>query len=128
MSLKNAISLTGAFGQALILLGLGTLAVAPTAALANTNTVTITMTTVYMGSTRTGALIQISPAYPGMNGCTYATGDQIFIDFAAQVTPGGRDLYATVLAAYLAGRQVSFGTQGCTSEGFPIAYGVNVLP
>ncbi len=99
-------------------------------ALANTNAVTVEMTTVYMGSTYPGALVKISPAYPaGLGGCSYTTGDYVFIDFAAQVTPSGRDLYASVVAAFMAGRQVSFGTSGCSSDGaYPRAYGVNLLP
>jgi len=70
------------------------------------NNVTVIETTIYMGSTRTGALVKFSPASPGLEGCSYAGGNYVFIDYAAQVTPSGRDLYATVLAAYLAGRTI----------------------
>ena len=91
------------------------------------NNVTVIETTIYMGSTRTGALVKFSPASPGLEGCSYAGGNYVFIDYAAQVTPNGRDLYATVLAAYLAGRTIGIGTSGCTAEGFPIVYGINVF-
>ncbi len=101
----------------------------PASSFADTNSVTIVRTTIYMGSTYTGALITISPAYPGLGGCLNSAGQYVFIDFSAQTAPSGRDLYASVLAAFLAGRTVSFGTTGCSSDGwYPLARAVGVDP
>jgi hypothetical protein len=100
---------------------------------ANTNSVTIVRPSVYMGTAYPGVyqgvLVQISPAYPGLEGCSNAAGQYVFIDFSPQTSPNGRDLYAAVLAAFLAGHTVSFGTHGCTSDGaIPVVYGLNVDP
>jgi hypothetical protein len=105
-------------------------AVTSSVALADTNAVTIETATIYMGSSYPGALVKISPAYPaGLGGCSYTTGNYVFIDFAAQVTPSGRDLYASVVAAFMAGHQVAFGTSGCSSDGaYPRASAINLLP
>lgn len=88
--------------------------------------VTVTQLSIYMGSTATGAYVKFSPATPGLEGCSYAVGDNAWIDFAAQVVPSGRDIYASVLAAHLAGRPIGIGVNGCNASGYPIVYGVNV--
>lgn len=95
-----------------------------------TNTVTITTLTIYMAANTTGALVKFTPANPsGLTGCTYTTGDYVFIDFSATGNPNGRDLYASLLAATMAGKQVDIGTLGCGDGGYyPLAYGVNVYP
>ena len=91
--------------------------------------VTVVLATVYMGSTASGAYIKFSPAKPGFGGCAYSAGDLAWIDFSAQVTPSGRDVYATALAAYLAGHTVGIGVNGCTSSGgYPLVTGINVYP
>ena len=90
--------------------------------------VTVVLATVYMGSTASGAYVKFSPAKPGFGGCTYNTGDLAWIDFSAQVTPNGRDVYATALAAYLAGHTIGIGVNGCSSAGYPLVTGINVYP
>ncbi len=94
------------------------------------NNVNVVLISVYMAASGTGALVKFSPASPsGLSGCTYTTGDMVWIDFTATGAPNGRDLYATVLAASMSGRQIGVGTTGCTSDGyFPVAYGINVWP
>ena len=90
--------------------------------------VTVVELTIYMGTTLPGALVKFSPAAQGLEGCSYSVGDYVFINFAAQTVPSGRDVYASVLAAYMAGRSIGIGTNGCNSSGYPIVYGVNVNP
>jgi len=99
------------------------------ASIADTNSVTVVRTAIYMGSTYPGMLVSISPAYPGLDGCSNTAGQYVFIDFAAQTVPSGRDLYASVLAAYLSGHTVAFGTQGCSSDGsYPVVVAVAINP
>lgn len=88
--------------------------------------VTVTQLSIYMGSTATGAYVKFSPATPGLEGCSYTGGDLAWIDFAAQVVPSGRDVYASVLASHLAGRPIGIGVNGCNASGYPIVYGINV--
>ena len=90
--------------------------------------VTVVLATVYMGSTASGAYVKFSPAKSGFGGCTYSTGDLAWIDFTAPVTPNGRDVYATALAAYLAGHTIGIGVNGCSSGGYPLVTGINVYP
>jgi hypothetical protein len=91
--------------------------------------VTVVLATVYMGSTASGAYVKFSPAKPGFGGCTYTAGDLAWIDFSAQVTPNGRDVYATALAAYLAGHTIGIGVNGCSTGGvYPLVTGINVYP
>ena len=73
-----------------------------------------------------GAYINFSPAQPGLEGCIYATGNELWIDFAQ---PEGKSLYATFLAAVLAGKPVGFGVSGCGDAGqLPLVYRVDVGP
>lgn len=98
-------------------------------AIADTNSVTITGATIYKGTTYPGMLVSISPAYPGLDGCSNAAGQYVFIDFSNQTAPTGRDLYAAVLGAMLAGHTVRFGTVGCSSDGaYAMVTSVSVDP
>lgn len=83
-------------------------------------------TVVYLGSYLNGAYAGFSPAMPGVEGCSYAPGNQVWIDW--QSDPNGKTLYATLLAAYHAGHKVGFAVNGCTSSGLPIVYRVDVSP
>ena len=99
------------------------------ASFADTGSVTVVRTSIYMGSTYPGMLVTISPAYPGLDGCSNTPGQYLFINFAAQTVPSGRDLYASVLAGYLAGHTIAFGTLGCSSDGsYPVVVAVNIDP
>src|SRR5262249_25295863 len=93
-----------------------------------TGWVTVTMITIYRGSVRTGALVQFSSGTPNLEGCSYnpSAGNVAFVDWSTSENPDGKAIYTTLLAAQLAGRQISIGTNGCTSEGFPLVYAVNV--
>ena len=89
------------------------------------NGVTISSVTLYAGTTLPGAIIFFSPAKPGMGGCANASGNAVWIDWSSTVQPDGKALYASLFASYLIGKTVGFGTTGCTSDGYPIVYGVN---
>jgi hypothetical protein len=84
----------------------------------------ITVLSLYRGTVRTGALIQPSVAFTNADNCSNAA--NLFIDFSTTEAPDGKALYATALAALLAGKSVSIGTLGCSSEGYPLVYGINV--
>ena len=114
--------------KTLLIVGLACL-VASHSSFADTNSVTVTELTILPGtSTYPGMLVTISPTYPGLDGCGQP-GQYVFIDFSSQTPPTGRDLYAAVLAAMLAGHTVRFGTIGCTSDGYyPLVKAVSVDP
>lgn len=84
----------------------------------------LAMVTIYRGSERKGALIQPSATFTNNDGCAHP--ENLFIDFSTAETPDGRALYAMALAAQLAGSTVSIGTNGCSTEGFPMVYGINL--
>jgi hypothetical protein len=92
--------------------------------------VTITGLSIYAGSTGSqGAEVSFTPAMPGVEGCTYPAGNVFWIDFASASQPDGKSLYATVLAAYLAGHSLTFGVLGCAESGqLPLVYRVDVGP
>ena len=74
------------------------------------------------GSYATGAYITFTPAIPGLESCSYANGNEVWIDFT---TADGKTMYATFMAAVLAGRAIGFGVSGC-SGGIPLVYRVDV--
>lgn len=112
-----------------LLLGLA-LALTATNASASTQIINVTVTTVtiYKGDSGSQAAeIYFSPAVPGAEGCSYAPGNIVWIDFQSAMQPDGKSLYATVLAAFLAGRTVNFGVAGCADSGLlPNVYRVDV--
>jgi hypothetical protein len=85
---------------------------------------TIKVLTIYRGSVRTGALIEPSMTFTNGDNCSNPI--TLFIDFSTTETPDGKALYALALAAQVAGKSVAIGTQGCSSEGFPVVYGINM--
>jgi len=115
-----------------ILAGLLMLAQVPAHATTQIGSVTVIGASIYMGNVgggATGAYIDITPAQPaGVEGCSgYAGGATLWIDFSAQTAPDGKTLYATVMAAFLAGRSVSFGVSGCGYNGqMPQIYRVDI--
>ena len=100
------------------------------AATTQVSSVTITGLSIYAGSTGSQAAeVIFTPAMPGLEGCTYPAGNVLWIDFASTTPPDGRSLYATVLAAYLAGHTLTFGVGGCALGGqIPVVYRVDVGP
>ena len=107
---------------------------ATVAGAAGTPYVTVYKVTIYQASSGagTGALVMFSPAAPSaLTGCSYTTGDTVWIDFSASGDPTGRDLYAALLAASVAGKQVTLGVLGCSGSasgapGYPMVYGIGV--
>jgi hypothetical protein len=105
----------------------------PTLSRADTQITGIQVVTVglYSGAAGAqGAFVRFQPALPGAEGCPYAAGDQIWIDFSSAVMPDGKALYDTVLQAYLSGNSlytISFGVRGCGNNGqLPLVYRVDV--
>lgn len=92
--------------------------------------VTVTRISIYAGTSVQGAIVWISPALPnGTEGCTNNPSNQIWIDFSSTVQPDGKSLYASVMAAFLSGHQLTFGVQGCGDSGqLPLVYRVDVWP
>jgi hypothetical protein len=84
----------------------------------------VTMLSIYRGTVKTGAQLQQSGTFSNVDNCTHP--EWLFIDFATAENPDGKAVYATTLAAQLAGKTVSFGTNGCTSDGLPIVYGIKL--
>jgi hypothetical protein len=90
--------------------------------------VSITIVTLYQASqvSPAGALMQFTPTTPSdTEGCTYSGKGYAWIDFSSSSQPDGKSLYATLVAAQLAGKLVGFGVNGC-SGGYPVVYGINV--
>jgi hypothetical protein len=87
--------------------------------------VTVTGISIYMGNSgATGAYVTITPSQSGVEGCS--AGTAVWIDFSVQTAPDGKALYATVLAAYIAGKAVTFGVSGCGYSGHPQVYRVDI--
>jgi hypothetical protein len=79
-----------------------------------------------VGSYANAAYVMFTPAVPNLEGCPYTAGDEVVIDWGTD--PNAKAMYATVLAAYMAGRKVGFGVSGCYQGGAPLAYRVDVAP
>ena len=104
----------------------------PFPVVANTGVVGVTIQSIsiYSGAIgTTGAEVIISPALPnGTEGCALTPANTLYIDFSSTVQPAGKSLYATVLAALLAGKQMTFGISGCAINGeVPLVYRVDVV-
>jgi hypothetical protein len=120
---------SGSFRRALGILAAITTLV-PAIGLASTQVSgTVQSISIYAGTATTGAEVIISPALPnGTEGCSGTPANTLFIDFSSTVQPDGRALYATVLAALLAGKQMNFGVLGCALNGaVPLVYRVDVV-
>jgi hypothetical protein len=97
-------------------------------ATAQVSGVTITAISIYAGNSGSqGAVITFSPGIAGLEGCTNTAGKAVWIDFSSATPPDGKSLYASVLAARLAGQVVTFGVGGCADAGqLPLVYRVDV--
>jgi hypothetical protein len=89
------------------------------------NRVTILDLTTYQAPATAGISVKFSPATPNLEGCSYTTGDYAWID---TTQADGKAVYASILAAYLAGRSVDIGVHGCASNGTPRVYGISIAP
>lgn len=104
---------------------------APSAALAwsGYSQVLLKAVTVYQSGrgANPGALIELPTPFPSdTEGCAHSGQGYAWIDFSTSGQPDGKEVYASVLAAHLAGRSIGIGLNGCNSEGYPLVYGVNV--
>jgi hypothetical protein len=79
-----------------------------------------------VGSYADAAYVIFTPAVPNLEGCPYTVGDEVVIDWSTN--PNAKAMYATVLAAYLAGRKVGFGVSACYQGGAPPAYRADMAP
>jgi len=79
--------------------------------------VTVTQLSMYSSPTgNDGVVVYFSP------------GNALYIDFSYTTQPDGKALYASLLAAELAGKAVTFGVSGCgTSNQFPTIYRIDVV-
>ena len=92
------------------------------------SSVTLTSMTMYQSGKASppGVLIQFSPAGTDTEGCAHSNQGSAWIDYSTTGEPDGKAMYATVLVAQTAGKSVSFGLNGCSSNGFPVVYAVSV--
>jgi hypothetical protein len=108
---------------------------APTIAFATSgyNNVSPTGITIYQASQTAwpGALIQFSPGSASgadNEGCAQSGKGYAWIDWSSTAQPDGKALYTSVLAAFMAGKQIGIGLGGCNSSGYPLVYGINLYP
>lgn len=99
------------------------------------NNITVTSLTIYQAgpSAAPGALIQFTGGTGADNeGCTWSGKGYAWIDWSSASQPDGKAVYATVLGAYLSGKSIGFGLNGCSTnyDGhyYPLVYGINVYP
>jgi hypothetical protein len=91
----------------------------------------VTRVSIYDGGTSgsQGAVITFAPGIAGLEGCTNTAGNVVWIESSSATQPDGKTLYASVLAASLAGKVVTFGVQGCADANqLPLVYRVDVNP
>src|SRR6185312_7764930 len=57
--------------------------------------ITVTQVSIYAGwaGTQVGGIVVFQPAQPGLEGCTYAPGNELWIDFSSTSQPDGKALY-----------------------------------
>jgi hypothetical protein len=83
-------------------------------------------TILQIGSYVDFGFVVFSPAVPNLEGCSYTAGDLVAIDWSTNAN--SKSIYATALAAHIAGQKVGFGVSGCHSNGTPLVYRVDVNP
>jgi hypothetical protein len=76
-----------------------------------------------------GSLIVFTPAAPAdTEGCTTSGIGYAWIDWISTLQPDGKALYASVLAAEMAGKQISISVGGCSSGNYyPLVYQIQVI-
>ncbi|MBS0579094.1 MAG: hypothetical protein JSR36_07505 [Proteobacteria bacterium] len=90
-------------------------------ALSSYNAVTITKLLMNQGGRggSPGALIFFTPTTPAdTEGCTTSGSGYAWIDWSSTVQPDGKAVYATVLAASMAGKKVNISVSGCANSGY----------
>jgi hypothetical protein len=118
------------FAVVAIACGLG-----PSIALAQSGYTNVTITSVNLyqasQSSTPGTLIVYSPS-PGTGsdaeGCASSGIGYAWIDWSSATLPDGKALHEAVLAAFMAGRPIGIGIKGCSSAGYPLVFGITLLP
>jgi hypothetical protein len=92
--------------------------------------VTVTRLLVFQASSGSnpGSLILFTPATADSEGCTKSGQGYAWIDWTSTLLPDGRSLYATVLAASLAGKQLDIVVGGCSQGYYPLVYQIVMYP
>lgn len=106
-------------------------ALSPTAAFSDTEITpqSVVAVNVYAGTVGQGAWVKFAPAQPNVEGCPYAAGNLMWLDFSSSVQPDGKVLYATVLAGVVSGKKLVFSVRGCGNGGqIPLIYAVEIQP
>jgi hypothetical protein len=108
--------------------GLLIASVASSAALAATEQIPADRTITQVRTYSWGAAIHFTPAFTNGQGCAGAVANStVFIDYNTDANM--KSLYAAALAAYLAGKRVGFGIDGCQTNyggGTPKTYRIDV--
>ena len=98
------------------------------AAWSGASSITLSALTVYQSGKASppGVVIQFSPVGTDTEGCSHSNQGYAWIDYSTTGEPDGKAIYATALAAQIAGKSVGFGLNGCSSNGFPVIYAIIV--
>ena len=107
------------------------LALSPLAARAwsGYSSISISVLTVYQSghASPPGVLVTLSPSSAtDTEGCTHSNQGYAWIDYSSTGEPDGKALYAGLLSAQLAGKIIALGINGCSSNGFPMIYAIEV--
>jgi len=94
------------------------------------NQVTVSRLLVFQASSgaNPGSLIVFTPAIADSEGCTKSGVGYAWIDWTSTLQPDGKSLYATVLAASLAGKTVDIVVSGCSQGYYPLVYQIVIYP
>src|SRR5690349_17863007 len=110
-----------------VLLGFG--AMLPAIGMADSNIIVpISSVLIYRGAVYPAGLVTFSSNLQHPEGCTSVEDNVVVIDFSSTTQPDGKSLYAAVLAAFLAGRNVQIGVRGCYTNGAPLVYSIQIMP
>lgn len=100
-----------------------------TSATSGYNPVTLKALTVYQAGRGVppGVLLELNTPFPtDAESCAHSNQGYAWIDWSTSGEPDGKAMYAAALAAHLAGKTLGIGFSGCSSQGYPLAYGINV--
>ena len=88
--------------------------------------VSVRLLTVYQAGAGVapGVLIELTTSPGDTEGCAHSNEGAAWIDWSRTGEPDGKAMYSSILAAHMAGRLVGIGLNGCSSGGYPVAYGV----
>jgi hypothetical protein len=95
------------------------------------NSVTVTHFNIFQASSGAapGVVIFFTPAISDSEGCTKSGQGYAYIDWTSTLQPDGKALYATALAAALAGKRMDIVVGGCSQGNYyPLVYQIVVYP